>query len=218
VFVFLLVVLLVCTTCETQEGQIISVPQGSIELLDGTLGENEWGEAEHIQMNNGDDIYLMSDGDYLYLGIRSYESLVGSICIADDEKISILHSSAALGSAIYHKEGENWRRVQNYNWQMREADMDEETQQARSDYLANNGWIASIGYMGNGEEVEYQIEMPEDGLRFAVAYLVYGGKLYWWPQELEDDCHNNQLISGTPPTLLSFSPENWVLAVPFWEE
>ena len=141
---------------------VLQVPKGNTPSIDGTFSPGEWDDALKTDLTNGGELMLMHDDGYLYMGIRSREMGYGSICNVDDNQISILHSSAGLGTAIFERSGDDWRRIQQFSyccWEASQSQLDE--------FLLRDGWVASVGTKGVPEEMEYQIAM-EDGLRFAV--------------------------------------------------
>jgi hypothetical protein len=126
--------------------------------------------------------------------------------------VAVLHSSAALGTAVYEPDGEEWQQTRPFAWKCRSIDKSAAAQQERDRYLEQEGWLANNGNMGTPEEVEYRIAMPEGGLRLAVTYL--GPPSYnsvaAWPASLNDGCRNLQLITGPIPKRLEFAPGTWV--------
>ena len=186
----------------------IEAPQGNPATLDGILSPGEWDDARVEELARGGELLLMHDEGYLYLGIRSRVLGYGSICVAQGDQISILHSSAALGTAVFEKDENDWKRTRQFAWCCRS--LTDHSQ--REEHLQQEGWSASIGYLGTPEEMEYQIAMPEGALTLAMVYQEGRGlgSAYWWPEHLDDDCRGIVLLSGDPPERLQFSPEKWM--------
>jgi hypothetical protein len=139
----------------------------------------------------------------------------GSICTVDDKQVSILHSSAGLGTAIFEKEGDDWRRIQQFSYCCWGASQDQ-----LDAFLQREGWVASVGPRGVPEEMEYQIAMNEGALTLAVVYVddfTFETALYW-PETLDDDCLGLALIPEDPPEWLLFAPETWVTIMAATEE
>lgn len=189
------------------------VPRGEAALIDGTLEMDEWQLADQFELSGGGQLFLMHAEGYLYIGIRARPEPVTSICIDQGEQVSVLHSSAALGTAIYENAGEVWELVQDFEWCCRETTDSPQAQENRADHLEQNGWLANNGRMGVPEEVEFQIYMPEDQLRMAVTSI--GAPDYeqinWWPQPMDDDCRNPQMIRGSIPDPAQFLVADWSL-------
>jgi hypothetical protein len=149
---------------------------------------------------------MHSDG-YLYVGIDSGTMGYGSICIAQDDQVSVLHASAALGTAIFVREEDDWRRIRQFSWCCRETVPGPRQEQ----HLEEEGWLASIVYMGISDEMEYQIVMPSDGLVMAVVHQTGQSvtSALRWPETINDDCLGLVGILDDPPERLDFSPETW---------
>jgi hypothetical protein len=116
------------------------------------------------ELTNGGELMLMHDAGHLYLGIRSRAMGFGSICTVDDNQISILHSSAGLGTAIFERDGDDWRRIQQFSYCCWEA-----TQSQLEEFLHGDGWVASVGTKGRPEEMEYKIAMNDGSLTLVMA-------------------------------------------------
>jgi TolB protein len=197
-------------------GLVVNVPLvGLLPTLDGVLEPGEWAGALQDNLSDGGELFLAQDGEYLYVGIRASGrgSGVGSICLDRGPQVAILHSSAALGTAIYENEGAEWQQVQDFSWQCRNTGSSAAAQEARREFLQAEGWLANNGLMGVPEEVEYQITMPEGSLRIAVTFLGPPSfdAVAAWPHDLADGCRDIKLITGPTPKRLQLSPETWVM-------
>ncbi len=202
------------TDTPVPDGLTIDVPRGNPPTLDGTLSSDEWSGAQKTELAGGGELLLVHDGSYLYLGIRAKANGVGSICVAQGDEIAILHASMALGTAIYKKVEEGWRRTRNFSWSCRDTIDSPQAQAERIEHLQKDHWLANNMGMGTPEEMEFQIAIPEGSLRLAVTYLEISGlgsdSVVWWPANLDDSCRNRHLIEGRAPGMLRFSPEKWI--------
>jgi len=198
------------STAAQPNASTIHAPQGNAATVDGTFSPGEWDGALTVDLTNGGKLMLMHDDGYLYLGIRSRAMGFGSICTSDENQVSILHSSAGLGTAVYEKDDQGWHRTQQFSyccWGDNQRELNE--------FLQRNAWVSSIGTKGVPEEMEYQIAMNDGSLTLAVVYvddLTFETALYW-PENLDDDCLGLALIPEDPPERLIFSPETWVTIV-----
>jgi hypothetical protein len=172
---------------------------------------SEWEAAAVETFSDGSRLFLMHEGGYLYLGIRSMtpEMIVGNVLVESGGEIAILHTSAALGTAVFEASNGDWNRIQDFTWRCRSTGGSESAVAERETFLEQERWLASNSRMGNPEELEYKIEMPEGVWRLAVAILRASdpNTKYVWPVDLDDDC-----ILPTPgglPTQLHFEPERW---------
>lgn len=188
----------------------IHVPQGNAATVDGTFSPNEWDGALTTDLANGGTLMLMHDDGYLYLGIRSRAMGFGSICLSDENQVSILHSSAGLGTAVFEKDDQGWRRIRQFSyccWGVNQSKL--------SEFLQTEAWVSSVGTRGVPEEMEYQIAMNDGSLTLAMVYvddLTFETALFW-PETLDDDCLGLALVPEDPPERLSFSPETWMTII-----
>ena len=86
----------------------------------------------------------------------------------------------------------------------------------RDALLLENGWMASIAFMGISNEIEYQIAMEDGSLTLAVTSIFNRFSIPYWPQTLEDDCRLYEVADGAPPESVQFDIDAWVtvLAAP----
>ena len=105
----LLPVLLACVGALGLLASPTTVPHGTPPILDGTLSPNEWSDALAIDVTAQARIFLKHADGYLFLGIQATTMGVGSPLVVVGEEIRVLHASAALGTAIYAREGEVWK-------------------------------------------------------------------------------------------------------------
>ena len=163
----------------------------------------------------------MHDSEYLYLGIQASPQGVGSVCIDRGDEVAVLHSSAAVGMAVYQiqADGNSWHKTQDFSWCYRGTSSRETDGQERQRQLAENGWLASNAHMGNATEMEYQITITEVPLRLAIAHLQAPEyqSLAYWPEGLKDSCREIQLLTGPLPDELYFSPQFWAQIIPTGE-
>jgi len=189
----------------------IAVPSGNPPTIDGTLSPGEWEQARVETFADGHKLLLMRAGGYLYLGIRANTPgmIAGNVFIRHGDEIAILHSSAALGTAIYQQDEDTWQQRQDFTWQCRKTGFSSSAQAERDRFLEQEGWIAANSRMGIPEELEYRINIKEDTLRLAANIIraTNTSEKIPWPATLDDDT-----ILPTPgglPENLYFSPEAW---------
>ncbi len=193
------------------------MPQGKPAAIDGTLSPGEWDGAAAETFSDGSELFLMAGEGYLYLGIRANtpEMIVGNVFVARGDEIAILHSSAALGTALYEKGTGSWEQARGFTWRCRQTGDSPAAQAERNSFLQDEGWLAANARMGTPNELEYQIEAADETLRLAVNFLRASSPNLKipWPRDLDDDC-----IKPTPgglPAQLDFSPDRWAtLAMP----
>ena len=193
----------------------VFVPQGKPQAIDGTIAPGEWDNAVVETFADDSELLMMYSDGYLYLGIRANtsEMVVGNIHINYGDEISILHASAALGTATFRKEMDYWHQVQRFNWCCRSTGISESAQAELDALLENEHWLATNSRIGTPNEIEYQIQIEHETLRIAVNYIKVSepNTKIPWPVGLDDDC-----IRPTPgglPDQMYFSPDKWAAIV-----
>ena len=180
-------------------------------IIDGILSSDEWQNAEIAALSDGSELLMMQDDDYLYLGIRSVtEEMIGAnVFVAEGEQVRILHTSAALGTAVYQQNTSTWQQTQDFDWQCRNTGNSAAAQAERAAYLQENGWLAANSRMGTPNELEYQIKLPEVSYRIAVSVFRSStpDERVVWPPALNDA--TIQPNPGGLPTKMNFAPEQW---------
>ena len=190
---------------------IITIPEltDPAPEINGTISPGEWEQARVETFADGSELMLMHTRDFLYLAIRAStpQMIVGNVYIQRENEVSILHASAALGTAIYHKGDQAWEQTQDFTWQCRDAGFGDEAMAKRAEFLQLEGWLASITRLGRFNEMEYQIEVGEGITTLAVVFL-QNHEANPYPVTLADDCV--QLFSGGIPEEMRFSTGLWV--------
>jgi len=192
--------------------ETLVVPVGQSPVLDGSISSGEWDDALIAPFADESELLLIQDGEFLYLSIRNYETgpFASNVFIQSGNEISILHSSAALGTAIYEEKADGWTLTRNFSWRCRDTGNSEAAQAERDQFFQDEGWLASNGRMGTPGELEYKIKIPDQDFRIAAVYIksIPPYERIPWPASLDDDC-----IKSTPdgmPDVLFFSPGNWI--------
>jgi hypothetical protein len=172
-------------------------------VIDGVIGTEEWEEAVAVRMSDGATVHLMHADETLYVGVAG--DAIGSInvVIAGEGKVSILHSSAALGSAEYSWNGSVWELVHGFDWCCRRGS----DPSAREALFDEEGWEANIGYTGNEGEVEYAITIPWRDRSLAISSIRSDSDKGFWPAGLSPEAQD-QLV-GVPPQEREYNPEEW---------
>jgi hypothetical protein len=184
-------------------------------VIDGSLSPGEWDTARQESLADGSRLFLLKSGDYLYVGIQAnpgqmiagLDLLVGSVYLYRGDEISILHASAALGTAIYQQTADGWSQTQGFTWCCRDYSDSQEAQAARETFLNQDGWVASIGYMGTFNELEFKIRLTGEPMRMAVAFYGNPRAKIVWPSGVKDD--TLRFISGNLTDSASLLPEKW---------
>ena len=194
---------------------IITIPNGNPADLDGIISADEWKNAKQESFSDGSELLLMHNEGYLYLGIRANTPgmIVGNIFIDQNDQVSIFHSSAALGTAIYEKRSDGWEQIQAFSWRCRSANNSPSAKAEREAFFQQEHWLANNSRMGTPQELEYKIAMPEGSLRIAATFTRASetSTRIYWPTSLEDD--STVQPQGEYPTTMQFSPTTWMAIV-----
>jgi hypothetical protein len=197
---------------ETAPTASVLDPKDGSPEIDGMISPAEWESARAETFADGSELWVLQTKDSLYLGIRSStpEMIAGNVFIQQDDEIKILHTSAALGTAIYQKYGEVWQQIQNFSWCCRGVGNNERLKAERAAFLDQEGWVAANSRTGTPNELEYQIDLTGETIQLAINILRSSNpsEKIPFPVGLDDDC-----IKPTPggyPTEMFFSPEKWM--------
>jgi putative intracellular protease/amidase len=192
---------------------VVEIPLANPPTIDGTHAPGEWDAATIETFGDGSELLLMQADGYFYVGIRAIDPgmIAANVFIQHGDEISIMHSSAALGTAIYKKEIDSWQQTQDFTWQCRSTSLSDAAQAERDAFLQEEGWVAANGRMGTPNELEYQIKIPVGDFRLAAVYIQASPpyEKIPWPAELTDDT-----IMPTPgglPDTFNFSTEQWAV-------
>ncbi len=177
-----------------------------LPVIDGVITDSEWQQAEITFLTDGSEVFWLYAGGYLFVGIQTDK--IGAVNLAlmrSPDQIWILHSSAALGSAIYQKQSDGWDLIQDFSWCCRSTNLFTE----RDHLFATEGWQANIGYQGTTGEVEYQVAVDGGQTLIALMYLLADGSggILFWPETLEDTAVLQ--LQGPRNEIEHFTLENW---------
>jgi formylglycine-generating enzyme required for sulfatase activity len=180
-------------------------------VIDGVIQPGEWEQAGLYYFEDGSELYLLYADNHLYLAIKavSDQMISANVFLSSEDSIHIMHTSAALGTAIYQPEGDTWKKVRDFEWCCRST-MDSHTAEAeREDFLDQDGWLGINSFKGHKNELEYKIRLTGSEAYLAVNFLRVDQvdvKLVW-PVGITDG-PAQPTIAGFPDTL-DFSPRNW---------
>ena len=192
--------------------------QAQIDLknLDGNISSQEIKGLEILDENGTNQLLIDPSSDnYLKITVKSEELYVASLCICNEQdEVTVLHASAALGQILYKKEGDGWVTNQKFDWQLREVDMKDATIAKRNQYLQDNGWVANTMNMGNAGETEFIIDRKAFAgkLKLAIGLMTAENpnSIVGIPSDGAGDCADHKLVAGPPKTNYQFSPGQWL--------
>ena len=174
---------------------LVAVPPGEPPAVDGVMEPDEWEGAAVVEMSDGAAARLLYSNETLYVGVAGKAIGSVNVVIAGDENLSILHSSAALGSAAYTRNGPAWELVHGFDWCCRRGS----DESARTDLFDREGWVANIGYDGDPGVVEYAIAIPWRDTSLAISTIRSESDKGFWPAGLSPEAQD-QLVGVPPPT------------------
>ncbi len=200
------------TAAETLLPDVTQQSTLATRAIDGTIHPGEWSDADTYKISNGSDLYLLRKDQTLYLAVIASTpgTLGANIFLSRDDQVTIMHISAALGTAKYKWNGEVWSLIRNFDWQHRRVGNGELALAEREAYLEKEGWTAPNARTGTANHLEMQIQLSEEQVWIAVSLIRSSSNLrIVWPTELGDDT-GTAFSDGLPDTL-SVELESWFL-------
>jgi hypothetical protein len=191
------------TTATPADPEVVIVPAVRAAVIDGVLEPSEWDGASSFPMSDGAAVRLMYEDETLYVAVEGDELGAVNVVMAADDEIWILHSSAALGSALYEPGSGEWLLTHGFNWCCR----DRSDESRRLALLEEEGWQANIGFTGDPGTVEYQIAIPWHGASIAVSSIRDDDDTGFWPADLSAEARDQLL--GVPPATRLFDSAEW---------
>lgn len=193
----------------------LTVPRAAAPVIDGRADVAEWSAARREGSSpSGLQVRLLHDGSALYIAVESPADGFTSLCLGTNDRVQILHASAALGAVDYRRTGGPWAPDQaSFVYGMRDPSLTDVAIAQRQAYYSANGWVASTARMGGNRVQEFKIDMTRIATRLAVAwYATTGtGSVLTWPDSLPatDGCAALALVRGEVPAGLTFDPSRW---------
>jgi len=188
------------------------IPQGSAPVIDGTLTEGEWNDALSVPLSDAASLFLKHAGGYLYLGIQATSMGVGSPLVVRGDEVLVLHASAALATAFYVRDGDAWTLRQDFVWQCRSTGFAAAAQNERARFLQQNGWLGTIGYLGDPNQFEYEIAWGDEPLTFLFLFADFTDTIHLlsWPIPPADAARYETIITASPtPPRMQFDTGSW---------
>jgi len=172
---------------------------GSTPAIDGVFENGEWDDAQIVQVGEDEEFRIKHDGANLYL---AFTQDGGNLYFSKDEGVHILHASAQLGSAEYTKSGDLSQTLANpFEWQLfglqDEAIADIRT--ITAGYLAENGWVGSIGPLGNMAQAEWAVSFDWLGITDISKRFVETPKLYIFLARMRLSPEETEALMALPP-------------------
>ena len=164
-------------------GRDVEIPEGPAPVVDGTIEPGEWAEAVGTALDDGTGVRWMHAGGSLYVGIDGDEVGAVNLVLAGGDEVRMLHSSAALGSAVYVRENGARRMECGFEWCCR-------SRTDGTDAVAlfeSEGWTANIGFLGAPGDVEFRVSWSGGEDRAAISSIAPDGAVSFRPADLGDE-------------------------------
>ena len=163
----------------------------------------EWDGAASTAMTDGSQLHWMHSGETLYVALEGGDLGAVNLAIETGGEVWVLHSSAALGSALYTREQSSWSLTHEFSWCCRSTTDDT----GRRALLDEEGWQANIGFAGDIGVVEYEVVLPWVGSSVAVSYQTESGDPAYWPTDLSGSAE--AALIGPWPEAEDFHLDEW---------
>ena len=198
------------------EQTAVTIPRSSAPVvIDGKVDVAEWANAVRgASAPGGLQVRLQHDGSALYIAVEAPADGFTSLCLGTNDRVQVLHASAALGAVDYRRTGGPWAPDQAlFVYGMRDPSMTEAALAQRQAYFTEHGWVASTARMGGNRVQEFKIDMTRIATRLAIGYYVTAGtgSVLTWPasMSMNDGCAAMPLVRGTVTGGLTFDPSRW---------
>ncbi len=135
--------------------------------------------------------------------------IAGNVFLYEGDRILILHTSAALGTAIYQEENDTWQKFNDFDWCCRSRIETDTAAVAREAFFDRDGWLGINSFLGNENELEYQIRLSGSVQSIAVNFIWADNpdRKEVWPIGLADGVAAP--AAGGFQDVMDFIPENW---------
>lgn len=184
---------------------------GAAPRIDGVIGEKEWAGSERHELAGGGEVLLLRRGDMIYLAVHGASTGLASLCVGNAKTVSILHSSAALGTAIYDRAGDGWQRQKNFEFVVRDSPRTgPPSDDVNQKHMQEWGWLSNPSHRGSPVR-EFAIRLTPERQFLGVAYVTTDGEgsVASWPRSMRDDCAALRLGQGWTEEAQKFEPQTW---------
>lgn len=183
--------------------------------LDGFIDEDEISTFHEKIDFHSQTIFFSKQDDLLRISIDSEKIYVANVCIAYKDRIDVFHASAALGKISYQKNEDLWITEEEFDWELRESAVTEETIELRKKYFLANNWVATTMSMGEEGETEFYFNTSnyEDSQPIYIAVGLMPASnpesIIGFPENSASSCADHSLVSGNMKDQYPFEVKNW---------
>lgn len=198
-----------------KKDNVINVPKGGSLLTGEVINEYVWQAAVKFKTENGGEVYLTHDGNYLYIGFRGIYEPWSHLYINNRSKVYVMHVTASMGRVVYNMNHYGaWHPDRQFNWKMRHTEYDPDKKIDAEQFLQSEGWITHTDSRGDKKEVVFKIALKNLDRKNIYTAFVFGfknDKYMFWPNTLNDDTLKPEIFTGYNPSDLNFDFRKWAL-------
>ena len=172
---------------------------GSTPTIDGVFEEGEWDDADAVQVGKFEQFRLKHDSINLYF---AFNHDGGNVYFYKDKGIRVLHASAQLGIAEYKKSCSLTQSLDKaFDWQLFGLQNKSATEinEIMTAYLAENGWVASTGPLGNMAQAEWAVSFDLLGVTNVSKRYAETPKLYIFSARMRLSPEEKEELQALPP-------------------
>ena len=168
------------------------------------------GQVAPAPLTGGGEVTITSNGDFLDVAVKGPRSGLASLCVGDDRTVRILHASAAVGEAIYERDGDSWKLRTGFEWKLRDASTGPPSEEQVKQFFASTGWTANPSRTGDPQR-NFRIRVTDRTRYLGVTFLTTSEPMAvsYSPAAMNDDCRAVKISQGYLPETARFDPRNW---------
>lgn len=187
--------------------------EGHAPIIDGLIETGEWSSATELGVAFGVSARVVRGDGRLFVLVRGLPETDGvvSVGVAKGDRVWVLHSSQALGTAEYRRKAgaAAWVIERRFEWACREPAATVAGQREREKHFGAEGWSASTA-VDRAQDREIVIDgrfADEAGtVRLAIAIFAPGAV---FPASLADGMTDRGLQMGEAVQTLKFETSAW---------
>lgn len=179
--------------------------------LDGVVTPGEYVGARRAELVGGGEVLVRVREGTLDIAVVGAGRGLASLCLGDEKRVSILHASAALGTARYELgTGSTWELREGFAWRVRDSPRTGSAPDSeRRDFIAASGWLANSSHQGSPVR-EFKVALGAQHRYLGVTFLAIDSmQVAYWPAAMADDCRALPVVKGGPPQSAVFLPKAW---------
>jgi hypothetical protein len=168
-------------------------------------------DLQRASLAGGGEVTIRHDGDVIHVSVQGPRAGLASLCVGDASQVRILHASAALGEALYEKDGDRWLLKREFDWRLRDTPRTAgPTESQKQAFFTETGWVANASSAGSPAR-EFRIRLTQRTRYLGVTFLATAQPLAvsFWPATMDDDCRLEKIGQGFLPATARFRPERW---------